>query len=130
MRSGPNFFGDCTQSGPESQDQTVSRSRLDWTVKSFFGPVSKFGTGLLTNQSGPVRSVYPPPSSPPPPPLSSPPPRNTKEAEMAAKRVAMEEFKENYFLAVGAKEWNELTAEQQANGIKLFKIFWAQEVAG
>ena len=56
MRSGPNFFGDCTQSGPESQDRTVSRSRPDWTAKSFFGPVSKFGTGPLTNQSGPVRS--------------------------------------------------------------------------
>ena len=47
MRSGPNFFGDCTQSGPESQD---------WTAKSYFGPVLKFGTGLLTNQSGPVQS--------------------------------------------------------------------------
>ena len=56
MRSGPNFFGDCTQSGPESQDRTVSQSRPDWTAKSYFGPVSKFGTGLLTNRSGPVRS--------------------------------------------------------------------------
>jgi hypothetical protein len=54
MRSGPDFFGDCTQSGPESQDRTVSQSRLDWTAKSYFGPVSKFGTGLLTNRSGPV----------------------------------------------------------------------------
>jgi hypothetical protein len=32
MRSGPNFFGDCTQSGPESQDRTVSQSRPDCIV--------------------------------------------------------------------------------------------------
>ena len=56
MLSGPDFFGDCTQSGPESQDRTVWQSRPDWTAKSYFGPVSKFGTGLLTNRSGPVRS--------------------------------------------------------------------------
>ena len=56
MRSGPDFFGDCTQSGPESQDQTVSQSRPDWTAKSYFNPISKFGTGLLTNRSSPVRS--------------------------------------------------------------------------
>ena len=54
MRSGPNFFGDCIQSGPKSQDWTVSQSRPDWTAKSYFGPNSKFGTGLLTNRSGPV----------------------------------------------------------------------------
>ena len=66
MRSGPDFFEDCTQSGPKSLDRTVSQSRPDWTTKSYFGPVSKFGTGLLTNRSGlvrsqslgPVRSVY------------------------------------------------------------------------
>ena len=56
MRSGPDFFGDCTQSGLESQDRTVSQSRPDWTAKSYFGPVSKFGTGLLTNRSSPVWS--------------------------------------------------------------------------
>ena len=56
MRSGPDFFRDYTQSGPESQDRTISQSRPDWTAKSYFGLVSKFGTGLLTNRSGPVRS--------------------------------------------------------------------------
>jgi hypothetical protein len=56
MRSGPDFFGDCTQSGPESLDRTVLQSRPDWTAKSYFGPVSKFGTGLLINRSGPVQS--------------------------------------------------------------------------
>ena len=51
MRSGPDFFGDCTQSGPESQDRTVSQSRPDWTAKSYFGPVR-------SQSLGPVRSVY------------------------------------------------------------------------
>jgi hypothetical protein len=48
MRSGPNFFEDHTQSGLEYKDRTVG---------SYFSPVPKLGTGLLTNQSGPVRSV-------------------------------------------------------------------------
>ena len=54
MWSGVDFFRDCTQSGPESQDQTVLQSRLDWTAKSYFGPVSKFGIDCF--QIGPVRS--------------------------------------------------------------------------
>jgi hypothetical protein len=56
MRSGPNFFEDHTQSGLEYKDRTVRQSRLDRTVGSYFGPVPKFGIGLLTNQSGPVWS--------------------------------------------------------------------------
>ena len=53
----PIFFEDYTLSGLEYKDRTVWQSRLDRTMGSYFGPVPKFGTGLLTNQFGPVRSV-------------------------------------------------------------------------
>ena len=55
-QSGPNFFVNRTQSGLEYIDRTVLQFRLDQTVGPYNGPVPKFGTGLLTNQSGPVRS--------------------------------------------------------------------------
>ena len=42
--------------GLESRNQTVLQSRLDRTIKSYFGLVSKFRTGMLTNQSDPVQS--------------------------------------------------------------------------
>ena len=48
------FFGDCWKDRSVRSGQLGPHSRPDWITKPYFGPVSKFGTGLLTNQSGPV----------------------------------------------------------------------------
>jgi hypothetical protein len=45
----------------------------------------------------------------------------------------MEEFKEDYLLAVEVDEWKELTTLEQVDGIESFRLFWTKkhpEVAG
>ena len=56
MRSSPNFFGDheTVQSRIFRQDRSTVQSQIFWGP--YNGPVPKIGTGLFTNQSGPVRS--------------------------------------------------------------------------
>jgi hypothetical protein len=40
----------------------------------------------------------------------------------------MEEFKEDYLLAVGVDEWGELMTQKQLEGIEAFKLFLAKKL--
>src|SRR5580692_6027052 len=55
--SGPKNFGDCTtvRSNFFRRDRSAVQSQFFW--RPWLSPVPNFGTGPLTNQSGPVRSA-------------------------------------------------------------------------
>ncbi|CZR65345.1 uncharacterized protein PAC_15245 [Phialocephala subalpina] len=58
------------------------------------------------------------------------PPPGTQTAIKAAKKAAMEEFKEDYLLGAGVDEWKDLTPQQQSDGVEAFRLFWAKKPQG
>ena len=53
----------------------------------------------------------------------------SKKTDKAAKKAAMDEFKEDYLLGAGVDEWTDLTPKQADTGIEAFKIYWAKHLA-
>lgn len=59
-------------------------------------------------------------------PKEGTPPKEDTSSK-AAKKAAMDEFKEDYLIGAGKDEWTDLTLEQAANRVEAFRIYWKKK---